>query len=597
MADIGAVELSSSFTPFAAFRQHFGFLPSLYRRQGVHPQLLDIQASVTGCFFSPDTILTRVQKDLLILAVAAAVRNVYWVTLQAQTLSLLGVPEDQVDQIIRNHHDANLSAADQALLDFAVEVSAQAPSDLRCRGSKSAAQDWSNQAFVETVAITAWSKFLCTVAFGLSVVPDFEPVQIPGVVLSYLHDDSEGDERASSSSLPASHNGTTAHFSPSLPVLHRLFGFVPAIFKSQASWPDVITAETSAVETIFFTDVALDRTQKQLIAFVSSVAAGAGYWANTFFHTLAGAGIPETQLKQIAQDYRDAALPRCDRAVLDFSLNLALQPLTLSLDDSAKLRAHGLSEEGILEATAAVALTVFLWTLQSGFGIEDDVSSRSFATVPSKTLHFLPANSRPTQQQNSTNDPDLNSVLRVQAGDVNAFEDLMLRHHRRVHRILFGILGNTEEARDAMQETFFKAFQHLGTFERRAKFSTWLTSIAANTGMQILRERKGLSRIDTDSLDSKEDFRPRELRAWIDDPEQSCSKAELRALVERSVLGLPLKYRTVLLLRDLEQLPMEDAAACLALSLPAFKARLLRGRLLLRDALAPHFAARKRGIA
>lgn len=541
-------------------------------------------------------MLTRVQKDLLILAVAAAVRNVYWVTLQAQTLSLLGVAEDQVEQIIRNHHDANLSTADQALLDFAVEVSAHASSGFRGDASNCAAQGWSNQALIETVVITAWSKFLCTVAFGLSVVPDFEPVQIPAIVLSHLRDDSEHDERASSSSPPVSHNGTTAHSLSSLTLLHRLFGFVPAIFQSQASWPDLITAETSAIETILFTDLALNRIQKQLLAFVSSVAAGAGYWANAFFHTLAGAGVPETQLEQTAQDYRDSTLPESDRALLDFALKLALQPLTLSLDDSAKLRAHGLSEERILEATAAVSLTVFLWTLQSGFGIADNASGRSFATVPSKTLHFFPADSRPTQQ-NSTNDPDLDSVLKVQAGDVNAFEDLMLRHRRRVHRILFGLLGNIEEARDAMQETFLKAFQHLGTFERRAKFSTWLTSIATNTGIQILRERKGLSRFDTDSVDSPEDFRPRELRAWIDDPEQSCSKAEIRALVERSVLGLPLKYRTVLLLRDLEQLPMEDAAACLALSLPAFKARLLRGRLLLRDALAPHFAARKRGIA
>src|SRR4051812_21287804 len=124
MAGIGAVVPGSSLTPFAGFRQHFGFLPSLYCAQRAHPQLLEIEASVAVCLFSPDTILTRVQKDLLILAVAASVRNVYWVTLQAQTLSLLGVPEDQVDQIIRNHHDANLSATDQALLDFAVEVSA-----------------------------------------------------------------------------------------------------------------------------------------------------------------------------------------------------------------------------------------------------------------------------------------------------------------------------------------------------------------------------------------------------------------------------------------------------------------------------------------
>jgi len=151
-----------------------------------------------------------------------------------------------------------------------------------------------------------------------------------------------------------------------------------------------------------------------------------------------------------------------------------------------------------------------------------------------------------------------------------------------------------------MQETFLKAFQHLAIFERRAKFSTWLTSIATNTGLQILRERKGRSSLDGDGgLDeSGEEFRPRELRAWMDNPEQSCFKAELKDLVERSVMRLPLKYRAVLLLRDLEQLSMDEAAACLALSLPAFKARLLRGRLMLREALAPDFAApNSRGVA
>jgi len=66
----------------------------------------------------------------------------------------------------------------------------------------------------------------------------------------------------------------------------------------------------------------------------------------------------------------------------------------------------------------------------------------------------------------------------------------------------------------------------------------------------------------------------------------------MRSLIESSVMKLPAKYRVVLMLRDIDQLPVEDAAAALSLSLPAFKARLLRGRLMLREALAPHFAAR-----
>jgi RNA polymerase sigma-70 factor (ECF subfamily) len=186
----------------------------------------------------------------------------------------------------------------------------------------------------------------------------------------------------------------------------------------------------------------------------------------------------------------------------------------------------------------------------------------------------------------------------VQAGDLDAFEDLIHRHSRRVYRTLIGVLGNHEEARDAMQETFLKAFQHLGEFQRRSKFSTWLVSIAHNTGLQLLRERRPEQSLENHHFDSEQGFRPQQLRAWSEDPEQLYSKTELRALVEEGVMKLPTPYRVVLLLRDLEQLPMEEAAAALGLSLPAFKARLLRGRCLLREALSPHFTERvKEGVA
>jgi RNA polymerase sigma-70 factor (ECF subfamily) len=146
-----------------------------------------------------------------------------------------------------------------------------------------------------------------------------------------------------------------------------------------------------------------------------------------------------------------------------------------------------------------------------------------------------------------------------------------------------------------MQDTFLKAFQHLGSFQGRSKFSTWLVSIASNTGLQLLRDRKGVQSLDDDAFETDEGVRPRQIRAWIDDPEQLCSKAEMRALVEDHVTKLPAKYRVVVVLRDIEQLSIEESAAALGLGIPALKSRHLRGRLMLREALTAQFAARTQG--
>jgi len=148
-----------------------------------------------------------------------------------------------------------------------------------------------------------------------------------------------------------------------------------------------------------------------------------------------------------------------------------------------------------------------------------------------------------------------------------------------------------------MQDTFLKAFQHLGDFQGRSKFSTWLVSTASNTGLQLLRDRKRVRSLDENAVETDEGFRLQQIRAWGDDPEQLYSKSELRALVEDHVMKLPAKYRIVLVLRDIEQLSIEEAAAALGLGVPALKSRHLRGRLMLREALTPHFAATTKGGA
>ena len=148
-----------------------------------------------------------------------------------------------------------------------------------------------------------------------------------------------------------------------------------------------------------------------------------------------------------------------------------------------------------------------------------------------------------------------------------------------------------------MQDTFLKAFQHLANFQGRSKFSTWLVSIASNTGLQRLRERKRVQSLDDDAVETEEGFRPQQIRAWSDDPEQLYSKSEVRTLVEDHVMKLPAKYRVVVVLRDIEQLSIEETATALGLGIPALKSRHLRGRLMLRDALTPHFTAGARGGA
>lgn len=138
-----------------------------------------------------------------------------------------------------------------------------------------------------------------------------------------------------------------------------------------------------------------------------------------------------------------------------------------------------------------------------------------------------------------------------------------------------------------MQDTLLKAFEHISKFEGRAKFSTWLTSIAMNTATQSLREQNRLQAFD-DAGDQLE-FSSGLVRGWAADPEQLYSQAQRVKLLEIGLMSVPLKYRTVLLLRDIEELSTEETATALGLGIPAVKARLLRARIMLRNALSRHF--------
>ena len=187
-------------------------------------------------------------------------------------------------------------------------------------------------------------------------------------------------------------------------------------------------------------------------------------------------------------------------------------------------------------------------------------------------------------------DPDADIVARAQEGDLEAFEELVRRHSRLTYRVLVAILGDRGEAEDAMQDTFLSAFKHVGGFQRRAKFSTWLVSIARNAALQRLRRTKDSESLDAVELSQDGYFGPRQVKSWHDDPEQFYSKAEIRRIVEQAILQLSAKYRVVVMLRDVEQLSTLEVAVQLGLTVATVKTRLLRGRLMLRELLAPYFS-------
>ena len=122
-------------------------------------------------------------------------------------------------------------------------------------------------------------------------------------------------------------------------------------------------------------------------------------------------------------------------------------------------------------------------------------------------------------------DDDAALVARAQSGDIEAFEALVLRHARRVYRVLLGITGNHADAEDGVQNTFLKAYQHVREFQGASKFSSWLTRIAANEGLEILRRRKARRRESLDDwlAEHEETFLPRNHRPWQKNPEQLAS--------------------------------------------------------------------------
>ena len=181
-------------------------------------------------------------------------------------------------------------------------------------------------------------------------------------------------------------------------------------------------------------------------------------------------------------------------------------------------------------------------------------------------------------------------VDRARAGDASAFTELVDKYERKIFRLAKHITQNDEDAEDVLQESFMKAYSNLDSFQGQSKFYTWLVRIAVNEALMKLRKRKSDRTVSLDEPhETEEDTVTREIAVWEDDPERKYSREELRGILERAVESLKPAFRTVCVLRDIEELSTEETAEALGISVPAVKSRLLRARLQLRERLTRVF--------
>jgi RNA polymerase sigma-70 factor (ECF subfamily) len=177
-------------------------------------------------------------------------------------------------------------------------------------------------------------------------------------------------------------------------------------------------------------------------------------------------------------------------------------------------------------------------------------------------------------------------IEKVVGGQTETFHELIRPYERSVYLMALSLLHNEAEAEDAAQEAFIKAYRALGRFRSESRFSTWLISIVLNEARGRLRNKKpGL----TDSIDDTAEgsITPAQLTDWREIPSESLERQEIRTLIRRALTELPIAYREVFVLRELEERNVQETAETLGITVASVKMRLHRARIMLQKQLAP----------
>ncbi|MDM0053711.1 RNA polymerase sigma factor [Variovorax sp. J22R115] len=183
---------------------------------------------------------------------------------------------------------------------------------------------------------------------------------------------------------------------------------------------------------------------------------------------------------------------------------------------------------------------------------------------------------------------DAELAMRAARGDTLAFQHIMRRHNRLLFRTGRSILQNDEETQDALQEAYLRAWRSLGSFRAEARLSTWLVRIVVNEALGRLRGRRSAQVIP---LDTASDTAEAQGETWMhadpdEQPERQAMRGEFRSLIETRIDALPEAFRTVFVLRAVEDMSIEEVAAALEIPEATVRSRFFRARGLLREALS-----------
>jgi RNA polymerase sigma-70 factor (ECF subfamily) len=191
-------------------------------------------------------------------------------------------------------------------------------------------------------------------------------------------------------------------------------------------------------------------------------------------------------------------------------------------------------------------------------------------------------------EKGSTGLSDAVLVSTAKSGDADAFGELCKRHRRRVFQEAYRITRNRQDAEDALQESLLSAFSHLKEFQEKSSFSTWLTRIAINSALMILRKNRGCFKISIDGTDDPGgNYERLEIKALTEDPESQYIRRERDELLKEAILRLSPLLREVVELRRAREYSAREIAQALGISVPAVKSRLTRAKVTLREALLP----------
>jgi RNA polymerase sigma-70 factor (ECF subfamily) len=178
-------------------------------------------------------------------------------------------------------------------------------------------------------------------------------------------------------------------------------------------------------------------------------------------------------------------------------------------------------------------------------------------------------------------------ISQVQRGRTELFYELVRPYERRVYAAALAILRNEADAEDTVQEAMLKALANIQQFRAESRFSTWLIQITVNEAlMRRRRERTRMTEAIEDNRDEEGEYTPRDFADWREIPSEALERKEVRQKLAEALASLDQKYREVFVLRDMEQLNIQETAEALGISVASVKTRLLRARLMLRDLLA-----------